>query len=238
MLTAMETPLSGKRSGAFTLVELLVVIGIIALLISILLPALTKARASAQNAACLSNLRQLGQFAQLYAGEYQVLPWASQVYRPPSDPTNSDLSDDHTLIWSHSFLTYMKKDRYSLRTEPLYGCPSVQFDRLTGGPAGMQYGMNRWFNAYTHGIPVTRSVCFKLTQVNRSSEIILFGDKNLGMWMAQINEDNGDPNYWPDARHSRSGSSGSANFVFVDGHAEGLRNGERLVARRYDFTKR
>src|SRR5437667_5970086 len=61
---------SGRRGG-FTLVELLVVIGIIALLISILLPSLSKARESAQRVVCLSNLRQLGLSIQTYAVQYK-----------------------------------------------------------------------------------------------------------------------------------------------------------------------
>jgi len=120
-----------RTSKAFTLVELLVVIGIIALLISMLLPVLNKARAAAQNVVCMSNLRQTSICFMFFASDNKDhLPASEAFYGAPLPsaqfPGYSGPSWTNAWInWSVATRQYLA-NKWDSPTPQVYICPSIK----------------------------------------------------------------------------------------------------------------
>jgi prepilin-type N-terminal cleavage/methylation domain-containing protein len=164
------TSVKPSRRSGFTLVELLVVVGIVAILLALLLPAMLLARVRVQRAACQSNLRQLGFAWSCYVSDNQDTLVVNYPLLRPGVPNPQDWFAGYAAAPHDA--TYGPAPQYSCtnaalaRSSPLFQyhrsleitrCPA---DALVSGglPLNRSYSLNSWMHGMALGDPSGKSV--------------------------------------------------------------------------------
>lgn len=225
--TSVEQPATRKRKrNAFTLVELLVVIGIIAVLIAILLPVLRVARDQARRTACASNLHQIYTAIVMYTNDNrQMLPYADDFN--PRIAAVGMLDFGMMDFTAGTLLPYVARDTGS--RQAMFLCPSDGPDRVAGTFQGMPTRSPRNFSycfsaelrvqALYAGSSPYQSV--RWSQIHRPANKILLFERELPQESYTFPFDTNSSAVGPPVfvlvarRHS-----GMGNHCFADGHVE------------------
>lgn len=222
------------RSKAFTLVELLVVIGIIAVLISILLPALSRARTSARRLTCLSMLRQIQTASLNYASSsngwyFPIFPRFNQTALTPS---TLSWAEDPTVRRYIGLLPF--EPVYYAEAQGGYICPDAAYTRQTPNPNGSfnmrnSYGANYtefmdWTFKDIYLYPSTGTppvwAAYRQNRVNNSSQKLAWADSlSPAIRVTNSSGYTAEGSYSPNDKIAYRHLNG-VNIAFFDGHAE------------------
>jgi prepilin-type N-terminal cleavage/methylation domain-containing protein len=230
-----------NRRHAFTLIELLVVISIIALLISILLPALTSARDTARSALCLSNMRQLGIAFNNYATDLDGwLPYGSQRDNTTAFKNATPLAASGHHTWDDMIDWHLNEERTdwgrTVDPSPMIRCPNDGPDTprpgwLPDGQSIRSYGMPSNLVSFTTFYGIGPSV------TNAGSSYADFGHRRIDdarapadtLLLVEAHENNvaghtnqagyNHPGALPDFGRDIHGPDSGRTHMFVDGHA-------------------
>ena len=192
--------MNSKERSAFSLIELLVTISIIAILAAILLPVLSSARRKAQRVTCQSNLRQLSVATFLYSQDNSDnLPFAWY--------DDSDASENNFFALLTPLLYRVDFDGYGDFESKVFMCPKRMTEPLVGpNPMRISYGMNA-YNSIEFPDPHTR----RLAQVPNPSGTLMIADIAFAY--------NHPPIKRPDPDQVGYKHDSKANIIFFDGHA-------------------
>jgi prepilin-type N-terminal cleavage/methylation domain-containing protein/prepilin-type processing-associated H-X9-DG protein len=211
---------------AFTLIELLVVIAIIAILASMLLPALGAAKAKGETTKCLNNMRQLGLASTLYAGDFDGgFPPRMDANRWPTQLKRYYVA----LAVLQCPTEVRQRDKTVPRTNPV----NVQPDNAIR--SYIINGFNDYFIKGTASADMAQFVGKPVIEANIKvpSLTILFGEKKTGsdnFYMDLLEGVGNQVDQIERSRHSTrkpkmdaKTTNGGSNYTFIDGHAEFLR---------------
>ena len=209
------SPRSPRR--AFTLVELLVVIGIIAVLVAILMPALTRARDQANRIQCMNNVRQLLVGCQMYVNENKLAwpfcnwlsqedsrvpqpPYAGWLYKWPNLSKPEDV--EAGVLWQY------------LKNRDIYHCPldPPPYKNASLFPTHhlTSYLMNGAANGFGRLTPRQKPYFYRITK---------FRQDGIVFWEAPDNETWNDGSSFPDQQQTKRHGKGATIGCFA-GHVE------------------